>query len=134
MPEDTLSLIRELARLMPDQQIARLLNRAGKPTGRGNGWTKARVCSFRNHHGIAVYRDSEWTERGEITLEAAAQIMDVSVMTALRMVRRGIIKGRQLCRGAPWVIKAQDMAAYREQNALRRPLTLDPTQQSFKFQ
>ena len=26
-------------------------------------------------------------------------------MTALRMVRRGNIKGRQLCRGAPWVIK-----------------------------
>src|SRR4249920_3682338 len=64
VPEDTLSLIRELARLMPDQQIARLLNRAGKPTGRGNGWTKTRVCSFRSHHGIAVYRESEWAERG----------------------------------------------------------------------
>src|SRR5262249_36286289 len=82
-------------------QIARLLNRAGKPTGRGNGWTKTRVCSFRSHHGIAVYREGEWVERGEITLEAAAQIMNVSLMTALRMVRRGIIKGRQLCRGAP---------------------------------
>jgi hypothetical protein len=134
VPEDTLSLIRELARLMPDQQIARLLNRAGKPTGRGNGWTKARVCSFRNHHSIAVYRDSEWTERGEITLEAAAQIMDVSVMTALRMVRRGIIKGCQLCRGAPWVIKVKDMAAYREQKPSRRSLTSDPSQQSFMFQ
>src|SRR6516225_6957189 len=97
VPEDTLSLILELARLMPDQQIARLLNRAGKPTGRGNGWTKTRVCSFRSHHGIAVYRKGEWAERGEITLEAAAQIMDVSIMTALRMVRRGIIRGRQLC-------------------------------------
>ena len=134
VPEDTLSLIRELARLMPDQQIARLLNRAGKPTGRGNGWTKARVCSFRSHHGIAVYRESEWAERGEIMLEAAAQIMDVSVMTALRMVRRGIIKGRQLCRGAPWVIKAEDMAAYRERKPSRRSLTSDPTQQSFGFQ
>src|SRR4051794_38869926 len=134
VPEDTLSLIRELARLMPDQQIARLLNRAGKPTGRGNGWTKARVCSFRSHHGIAVYRDSEWTERGEITLEAAAQIMDVSVMTALRMARRGIIKGRQLCKGAPWVIKAGDLAAYREQKASRRSLTSNPAQQSFPFQ
>src|ERR1700750_2456305 len=134
VPEDTLSLIRELARLMPDQQIARLLNRAGKPTGRGNGWTKARVCSFRNHHGIAVYRDSEWAERGEISLEAAAQIMDVSIMTALLMVRRGIIKGRQLCRGAPWVIKVEDMAAYREQKPSRRSLTSDPTQQSLMFQ
>jgi len=132
--EDTLSLIRELARLMSDQQIARLLNRAGKPTGRGNGWTKARVCSFRSHHGIAVYRDGEWAERGEITLQAVAEIMAVSVMTASRMVRHGIIKGRQLCRGAPWVIKAEDMAGYRQQQTAWRPLTSDSTQQSFQFQ
>lgn len=134
VPEDTLLLVRELARLMPDQQIARLLNRAGKPTGRGNGWTKARVCSFRSHHGIAVHREGEWAERGEITLEAAAQIMDVSVMTALRMVRHGIINGRQLCRGAPWVIEAEDVAAYHALNTSRRPLTSDPAQQSFDFQ
>jgi DNA invertase Pin-like site-specific DNA recombinase len=134
IPEDTLSLVRELARLMPDRQIARLLNRAGKPTGRGNGWTQARVCSFRSHHGIAVHRESEWAERGEITLEAVAQIMDVSVMTALRMVRLGVIKGRQACRGAPWVIKAEDVAAYRAQDASRRPLTANPAQQTFDFQ
>jgi len=133
VPEDTLSLIRELARLMPDQQIARLLNRAGKPTGRGNGWTKARVCSFRSHHGIAVHHENEWAERSEITLEAAARSMDVSIMTALRMVRRGIIKGRQLCRGAPWVLKAEDLAAYGEK-APRHSLTSNPAQQSFQFQ
>ena len=126
--------MRELARLMPDQQIARLLNRAGKPTGRGNGWTKARVCSFRSHHRIAVYRESEWAERGEITLQAAAQIMDVSVMTALRMIRHGIVKGRQLCRGAPWVIKAEDLATYRERKASRHSLTSNRAQQSFQFQ
>jgi DNA invertase Pin-like site-specific DNA recombinase len=134
IPEDTLSLVRELARLMPDRQIARLLNRAGKPTGRGNGWTQARVCSFRSHHAIAVHRESEWAERGEITLAAAAQIMDVSVMTALRMVRLGIIKGRQVCRGAPWVIKAEDVAAHRAQDASRRPLTANPAQQTLDFQ
>ena len=134
VPEDTLSLIRELARLMPDPQVARLLNRAGKPTGRGNGWTKARVCSFRSHHGIAVHRADEWAERGEMTLEAVAQIMGVSVMTALRMVRRGKIKGRQLCRGAPWVIEAQELAAYCERNAPRCPPTSDPAQQSLQLQ
>jgi DNA invertase Pin-like site-specific DNA recombinase len=134
VPEDTLSLIRELARMMPDQQIARLLNRADKPTGRGNGWTKARVCSFRHHHDIAVYRDGEWAERGEISLEAAAQIMNVSVMTALRMIRRGSIKGRQLCRGAPWVIKAADVGADRERNTSQRSLTPIPAQRSLQFQ
>jgi DNA invertase Pin-like site-specific DNA recombinase len=132
--EGTLSLVRELARLMPDRQIARLLNRAGKPTGRGNGWTQARVCSFRSHHGIAVHRADEWAERSEITLEAAAQIMDVSVMTALRMARHGIIEGRQVCRGAPWAIKAEAVATYCAQNASRRPLTASPAQQGFYFQ
>jgi hypothetical protein len=134
IPADTLTLIRELARLMPDRQIARLLNRAGKPTGRGNGWTQARVCSFRSHYGIAVHRESEWAERGEITLEAAAQIMEVSVMTAHRMARLGIIKGRQVCAGAPWAFKAADVAEYRAQNAPRRPLTANPAQQRFDFQ
>ena len=134
IPEDTLSLIQGLARLMPDQQIARLLNRAGKPTGRGNGWTTARVRSFRNHHGIAVHRAGEWAERGEITLEAAAQIMDVSIMTAQRTLRRGILKGRQLCKGAPWAIKHEDVAAYCAQNPSQRPLTSDPAQSTLQFQ
>ncbi|MGA8769827.1 MAG: zinc ribbon domain-containing protein, partial [Rhodomicrobium sp.] len=134
VPENTLTLIRELARLMPDKQIARLLNRAGKPTGRGNGWTQARVCSFRSHYGIPVHRESEWAERDEITLEAAAQIMDVSVMTALRMARLGFIKGRQVCYGAPWAFKAADIIAYRAQNPRQRPLTANPAQQSLQFQ
>jgi hypothetical protein len=133
IPDDTLSLVRELARFMPDRQIARLLNRAGKPTGRGNGWTQARVCSFRSHHGIAVHRPGEWAERGEITLEAAAQIMEVSVMTALRLIQRGVVKGRQICRGAPWAINADDVAAYRAQQGSQRPLTGDPAQQTFDF-
>ena len=50
---------------MPDRQIARLLNRAGKPTGRGNGWTQAQVRPFRSHYGIAVHSPDEWAERGD---------------------------------------------------------------------
>jgi hypothetical protein len=80
VPEDTLSLIRELARLMPDQQIARLLNRAGKPTGRGNGWTKARVCSFRSHHGIAVYRDSAHRCLSQVSDFAQCRRNDLSAL------------------------------------------------------
>ena len=52
---------------------------------------------FRNHHELAGYRDGEWAERGEITLEAAAEIIGVYNMTALRMISRGDIKGRQVC-------------------------------------
>ena len=69
----------------------------------------------------------------KITLEAAAQIMEVSVMTALRMIQRGVVNGRQICRGAPWAINADDVAAYRARQASQRPPTGDPAQQAFDF-
>ena len=118
IPDDTIALVRELARLMPDRQIARLLNRI-RQADRARQWLDAeRVRGFRNHHDIAVYRDGEWAERGEITLEAAAQIIGVCKMTALRMIRRGDIKGRQVCPGAPWVIKADGPGRVRSAEAL----------------
>jgi hypothetical protein len=134
VPEDTLTLVRQLARQMPDKQIARLLNRAGKPTGRGNGWTEVRVRSFRQHHEIAVYREGERAARGEITLEAAGEIIGVTPMTALRMIQRGDLKGQQLCKGAPWVIKAEDAAAFHAEKRSQKPLTPNPAQRSFDFQ
>ena len=134
IPDDTIALMAELARLMPDRQIARLLNRTGVETGHGNAWTLERVRGFRNHHQIAGYRDGEWVERGEITLEAAAKIVGVCTMTALRMLRRGDIKGRQVCPGAPWVIKATDLAGFTGGKQTKPPLTPNAAQQAFNFQ
>ena len=134
IPDDTIALVRELARLMPDRQIARLLNRTGVETGHGNAWTQERVRGFRNHHDIAVFREGEWAARGEITLEAAAKLIGVCNMTALRMLRRGEIKGRQACAGAPWVIKAENLAGFASGKRRKSPLTLDATQQVFDFQ
>jgi DNA invertase Pin-like site-specific DNA recombinase len=134
IPDDTIALVRELARLMPDRQIARLLNRTGVETGHGNAWTQERVRGFRNHHEIAVFRDGEWEERGEITLEAAAKLIGVCNMTALRMLRRGEIKGRQACAGAPWAIKSEDLADFASGKHRKPPLTPDATQQVFDFQ
>ncbi len=100
-----MDLIRACARLMPDKAIAGMLNRTGKRTGRLNGWTQSRVRGFRNTHGIAVYSDGEWAERGEVTLTEAARMLNLSPMTVLRQIRAGIIPAEQYCKGAPWVIK-----------------------------
>ncbi len=136
--EETEELVRELARLMPDRTIAAVLNRAGKPTGRNNGWTQNRVCTFRNHRGIEVYREGERVERGELTLDETAVALNVSAMTVLRMIRRGVIAARQLCKGAPWVIKADDLNTDRvrtEADGRRRPpLPANPNQQTMAFQ
>ena len=134
IPDDTIALMRELARLMPDRQIARLLNRIGVATGYGNAWTQTRVCGFRNHHEIAGYRNGEWADRGEITLEAAAKMVGVCNMTALRMLRRGEIKGRQVCPGAPWAIRTADLVGLTGRKRSDRPLTPNPDQRAFDFQ
>jgi hypothetical protein len=55
-------------------------------------------------------------------------------MTALRMLRRGDIKGRQACAGAPWVIRAEDLAGFAKGKRLKPPLTQNATQQVFDFQ
>jgi hypothetical protein len=134
IPDDTITLVRELARLMPDRQIARLLNRTGVETGHANAWTQERVRGFRKHYNIAVFREGEWAERGEITLAAAAKLIGVCNMTALRMLRRGEIKGRQACAGAPWVIRAEDLAGFAKGKRRKPPLTQNATQQVFDFQ
>jgi DNA invertase Pin-like site-specific DNA recombinase len=106
---DVVELVTVLARQMPDQAIASVLNRAGKKTGKGNGWTRSRVCVLRNHRGIPPYRLGERAERGEVTLEEAAKILDVSEATVRRLINEKIVPAHQLCKGAPWVIRAGDL-------------------------
>ena len=89
--------------------------------------------SFRNSSDIAVYRKGEWAERGEITLEAAAEIIGVAKITVLRMIRRGHIKGRQPCKGAPWVIKADDMGALGADRQSKGSVTPNPVQEILSF-
>ena len=135
---DVVELVAALARLMPDPAIAAILNRAGKTTGRGHGWTRARVCSLRNHHGIPAHRLGERAERGEITLDEAADILRVSEATVRRLIQEQILPASQACKGAPWVIRAVDLdddnvltaAAARR---LRQPPSGDPRQNVLAF-
>ena len=132
---ETVDLIRTCARLMPDKAIAGMLNRTGKRTGRLNGWTQSRVRGFRNTHGIAVYVEGEWAARGEVTLTEAARMLDLSPMTVLRQIRAGIIPAEQYCKGAPWVIKRQDIENQpRAKTERKGPPSSNPGQQTLIFQ
>ena len=46
----TEQLIRELARMLPDQSIASVLNRLGIRSAKGHTWTQLRVRNFRCEH------------------------------------------------------------------------------------
>jgi DNA invertase Pin-like site-specific DNA recombinase len=83
---DSLELIRQLARLMPDKQIAAQLNRMNIKSSKGHTWTRTRVGNFRNVNGIPNYTPGERQSRGELTIEQAAEKLGVSYSTVQRMI------------------------------------------------
>lgn len=137
-PVDVQNLIEKLARQLNDAGIASLLNRLGHRSGKGHTWTEMRVRSYRNDHGIAVYRGGEREQRGEVTLEQAAQLLGVSTMTVLRMIATGAIVAVQACRGAPWVIARSELDRAELHSSVvparRVPLTVDPNQIPLQLQ
>ena len=128
-------IVRELAAMLPDGQIARILNRLGLKTGRNNSWIASRVTSLRNYHGIPVYDPVACKREGLLTLEEAAASMDVSPSVVRRLLRRGILPGRQVVPYAPWAIQAADLDDPAVQEYVERvhagrnvPRTPDPDQ------
>jgi excisionase family DNA binding protein len=135
---DVVDLVGVLARQMPDNAIAAVLNRAGKSTGRGNSWTRARVCGLRSEQAIAPYREGERAERGEVTLDEAAEALQVSSSTVRRLIEEKSLPAQQHCKGAPWVIKASDLDTLEVKNAaqarrFRRPASGDPRQKELEL-
>ena len=106
---DVVDLVRAMARQMPDMGIAAALNRTGKTTAKGHSWTRTRVATLRKDHGIAVYREGERAERGEATLDEAAERLAVSPATVRRLIVEGVLPASQICKGAPWVIRIADI-------------------------
>jgi excisionase family DNA binding protein len=132
----TEQLIQELARLLPDQSIASVLNRLGLRSAKGHTWTQLRVRNFRCEHQIAIYRDGERVERRELILHEAASRLGVSKMTVVRLIRDGLLPAKQVCVGAPYVIREDDL----DQPAIRRAIengravSPDARQESLFFQ
>jgi excisionase family DNA binding protein len=127
----TEELIRELARLLPDQSIASVLNRLGMRSAKGHTWTQERVRNFRCEHRIAIYREGERAERHELILHEAASRLEVSKMTVIRLIRDGLLPARQICVGAPYVIQQDDLDRPAVRRALQngRAVSLDVRQE-----
>jgi excisionase family DNA binding protein len=106
---ETIELIASLARLQPDARIAATINRLGRRTAHGQTWTATRVCSIRNGHGIAPYREGERQERGELTVDEVAAALQVTPTTVLRLIREKDLSAKQACRNAPWTIRQAEL-------------------------
>jgi len=105
-------------------------------TSKGNTWTQQRVGAFRHDHGIAVYRDGERAERGEVTLAEAASRLAVSRMTVIRLIKGRLLPAKQACIGAPYVIRETDLDLSIVRHAIEngRAVSADPRQGTLEYQ
>lgn len=115
---DTVSLIQALARQMPDQHIARTLNRLKISTAKGLTWNEARVRAIRHGYKIEVYREGEREKRGECNMFEAAKELGVDRRVISQLIDSGLLNASQSCRYAPWVIKKRDLRSEKIQHYL----------------
>ena len=115
--EDALAVMRSMAGRWSDEHIAASLNRMGLPTGQGKTWTAHRVSSVRRVRGIHAYRsaekDGEW-----LTLTEAAAALRTTSHTTRRQIKSGVLPAVQVVPGAPYQIRADDLASEAVKSAM----------------
>jgi len=107
--EDTISLLRRLATLYPDEVIAGILNRQGRQTATGERFTANQVGSLRRYRDIPRFQPPATPPDGElVTIRKAAQILGMNTSSIHRWLADGFIAGEQITPGAPWQIRITD--------------------------
>jgi len=84
--EDTISLLRRLAALYPDEVIAGILNRQGRKTATGERFTANQVGSLRRYRGTSRFQPPATPPDGEVvSIPKVAQMpgMNTSSIPAL---------------------------------------------------
>jgi hypothetical protein len=107
LDRDIVELIRELAQVACDADIASTLNRLGYMTGSGNTWNEGRIRHQRSYHQIPAF--VEGTERPWITLAQAAAELKVSPGVVRKLLETDVLPAKQIVADAPWMIQRADL-------------------------
>ena len=119
--ENTVNLVRRLARFHSDDVIAGILSRQGKTTAHGHSFNTDRVGHFRRRWKIPCFNPKSIATDGElVNVRQAAEILGVATSTVHRWLNDGFIDGEQVTPGAPWRIRITD--AFRPRFMEKAPL------------
>jgi len=105
---EDLELITRMAVRYGDDEIARVLSKLGRRTGKGNRWTRARVESIRRKHAIKAPVKSK-LDPNVLTLAQATRHSGVSDTTLMRLINAGILAAAQIAPYAPLEIQRADL-------------------------
>ena len=116
---EDLELIRRMAGRYGDDEIARVLNKLGRRTGKGKRWNQERVATARRNHEIPGWTRA--TPDPEIlSLGRAAKEFRISDTTIKRLVANGLLTVGQVAPWAPWEIRRADLDAEPIRSILER--------------
>ena len=108
--DEDLEIIRKMAARYGDDDIARVLNKLGRRTGKGMAWSQVGVKTARRLYDIAgQVRTVEDPE--VLTFNGAARYLEVSPTTIKRMVATGVLSMSQAAPFAPWEIQRSALDA-----------------------
>ncbi|PNP95809.1 recombinase family protein [Sphingobium sp. SA916] len=93
--------LRKLAGHWPDKELAVSLNRMLCKTGDGETWTTVRVREMRERLGLPDY---DGKNDNYVSLAKAAERFGICIGSARRLAETGLLPGRQIMKGSPWLI------------------------------
>jgi hypothetical protein len=110
--EADLEVIRKMAPRHGDADIARVLNKLGRKTGKGKPWSTIAVQSARRNHAIEG-RGHALPDPEVLTLQGAARYTGTSDTTIKKLVDAGVLPMLQVVPFAPWEIRRSDLESER---------------------
>ena len=105
---EDLELITQMARRYGDDEIARVLSKLGRRTGKGNRWSQARVAYVRKKYAIDP-PDEATRDDGILTLAQATQHSGVSDTTLRKLIQEKILPAEQVAPYPPLEIQRADL-------------------------
>ena len=112
-------LIAKMALRYGDDEIARVLSKLGRRTGKGKRWTQARVAYVRKRYAIAA-PDKDKLDPNILTLSQATQYTSVSDTTLMRLIREDLLVVEQVAPYAPLEIQRADLDSEPVASILKR--------------
>lgn len=101
--KDDMEIIQKMAALHSDREIAMVLGKLGRKTGKGNRWTGSRVGVARRKYcdkSKRVARDDNL-----LTVAQAHKYCGVSINTIMRLIEADLLKAEQIVPYAPYAIE-----------------------------
>ena len=105
---EDVELIRRMAVRYGDDEIARVLNKLGRRTGKDKRWNEERVHTARHNYAISGQKRRR-PDPEILSLGAAEKHCGVSDTTLRKLVEAGLLPMEQIAPWAPWEIRRSDL-------------------------